>query len=74
MGLRFSTVLLENGVAIPCVERGDPAGPALLLLHGYSDSWRSFEPLLEWLPASLRAVANPARAWRREQAGGRLFA
>ena len=33
----------------------------MLLLHGVSDSWRSFEPVLPHLPASLHAFALSQR-------------
>ncbi|MBD0275380.1 MAG: hypothetical protein ICV73_26060, partial [Acetobacteraceae bacterium] len=48
-------VELPDGLQLPYAERGDPAGPPLLLLllHGYTDSWRSFAPLLPHLPPSL---------------------
>jgi pimeloyl-ACP methyl ester carboxylesterase len=53
---------LPNGLRLPYTERGDPAGaPPLLLLHGYTDSWRSFAPLLPHLPASIRAIAPTMR-------------
>ncbi|HEX2113763.1 MAG TPA: alpha/beta hydrolase [Alphaproteobacteria bacterium] len=42
-------------------EQGDPSGVPLVLLHGYTDSWRSFEPLLHALPKWIRAVAVSQR-------------
>ncbi len=59
--LRSYTVALANGVSVPCVEHGDPAGTPLLLLHGLTDSWRSFEPVLSKFPASIRAIALTQR-------------
>lgn len=52
---------LPDGLRLPYAEHGDPAGAPLLLLHGYTDSWRSFAPLLPHLPASIRAVAPSMR-------------
>lgn len=43
------------------VEHGDPAGTPVLLLHGVTDSWRSFETVLPHLPASIRAFAVTQR-------------
>jgi pimeloyl-ACP methyl ester carboxylesterase len=43
------------------VEHGDPAATPLLLLHGLTDSWRSFEPVLSKFPASIRAIAFTQR-------------
>ncbi|HWT11539.1 MAG TPA: hypothetical protein VN231_02180, partial [Allosphingosinicella sp.] len=37
---RKRQVALPNGIRISYVELGDPAGPPLLLLHGYTDSSR----------------------------------
>lgn len=42
------------------VETGSD-GPTLLLLHGYADSWRSFEPLLGALGKDFRIVALDQR-------------
>jgi pimeloyl-ACP methyl ester carboxylesterase len=52
---------LATGVTLPYVEQGDPAGVPVLLLHGVTDSWRSFEPVLPHLPASLHAFAVTQR-------------
>jgi len=59
--LRHSVVTLPNGIALPCVEHGAPDGQPLLLLHGYTDSWRSFEPILPLLPHDIRALAITQR-------------
>jgi pimeloyl-ACP methyl ester carboxylesterase len=55
------TIHLPNGVKLQYVEQGDPAGIPVLLLHGYTDSWRSFEPVLPYLPASIHAFALTQR-------------
>lgn len=52
---------LGNGIALHVVERGSPAGTPVLLLHGVTDSWRSFEPVLPHLPDSIRAIAPSQR-------------
>jgi len=47
---RKRQVALPNGIRISYVELGDPAGPPLLLLHGYTDSsrvWTILAPYLE---------------------------
>jgi non-heme chloroperoxidase len=59
--MRSYTVTLDNGLSVPCVEHGDPTGTPLLLLHGYPDSWRSFEPVLSKFSASIRAIAFTQR-------------
>jgi pimeloyl-ACP methyl ester carboxylesterase len=52
---------LTNPIALPYVEQGDPDGVPVLMLHGWSDSWRSYEPVLPHLPHELRAVAVTQR-------------
>jgi non-heme chloroperoxidase len=52
---------LATGVALPYVEHGDPGGVPAVLLHGYSDSWRSWELLLPALPEWLHVYALTQR-------------
>jgi pimeloyl-ACP methyl ester carboxylesterase len=52
---------LTNRIQLPYVEHGDPDGMPVLMLHGWSDSWRSFEPVLDHLPAGVRAIAATQR-------------
>lgn len=52
---------LDNGLTLPYAEQGDPGGVPVMLVHGYADSWRSFEPLLPHLPASIHAYAMTLR-------------
>jgi pimeloyl-ACP methyl ester carboxylesterase len=56
-----SVVLADRGVTLQYVEQGDPSGVPVILLHGVTDSWRSFEPLLPHLPSSFRAFAISQR-------------
>lgn len=58
---RSSLLRLPSGLPIPYVESGDPRGQPLVLLHGYSDSWRSFEPVLPHLPPGLRVLVPTQR-------------
>ena len=55
------SVELSTGVTLPYVEQGDPAGVPVLLLHGYTDSWRSWELVLSHLPDSIHAFALTQR-------------
>ena len=55
------TVSLPNGIRLPYVEQGEPGGVPIIFLHGITDSWRSFEPVLPRLPASVRAFALSQR-------------
>ena len=55
------SIALSSGVTLCYAEQGDPAGVPVLFLHGFTDSWRSFEPVLPHVPASIRAVALTQR-------------
>lgn len=54
-------VKLSTGVKLSYVEQGDPAGIPVILLHGYTDSWHSFEPVLPHLSESLHVFALTQR-------------
>lgn len=58
---RTAGVALPTGVRLCYAELGDPAGHAVLLLHGLSDSRRSFDRLLPLLPPSLRLIVPDQR-------------
>ena len=58
---RVASVVLSTGVTLPYVEQGAASGVPVLLLHGYADSWRFFEPLLDHLPDSVHAFAPTQR-------------
>lgn len=49
-GLRLSQINLSTGVRMHYAEFGDPAGVPIVFLHGTSDSWYSFSPVLDYLP------------------------
>lgn len=59
--MKSATVALPGGVTLDYAESGDPRGLPVLLLHGYSDSRRSFEPLMAQLPRHLRVLAVSQR-------------
>jgi non-heme chloroperoxidase len=52
---------LPNGIRLDYAEQGDPNGVPVLLLHGVTDSRRSWDPVLPHLPRSIRAVALSQR-------------
>src|SRR4051794_19459730 len=56
-----ATVQIASGPELSYAERGDRAGPALVLLPGPTDSWVSYQEVLELLPTSIRAVAVSQR-------------
>ena len=61
MAHEIKSVELPTGVKLEYVEQGDPSGIPVLLLHGISDSWHSFELVLPHLPESIRAIALTQR-------------
>jgi non-heme chloroperoxidase len=48
-------------IKLPYVEQGDASRVPVVMLHGVTDSWRSFEPVLRHLPADIRAIAVTQR-------------
>lgn len=57
----FGEQPLETGVTLHYAEQGDPRGEPLVPLHGLSDSWFSYSPLLPLLPPHLHAYALSLR-------------
>lgn len=55
------SIELPGRVRLEYVEQGDPGGVPVVMLHGVTDSWRSFEPVLPHLPESIRAFAVTQR-------------
>ena len=60
-GPRFGWVTLETGIRMHYAEQGDAAGMPIILLHGYSDSWFSFSPVLPFIPQTWRVFALDLR-------------
>jgi pimeloyl-ACP methyl ester carboxylesterase len=50
---------LGNDLRLQYAERG--RGPAIIFVHGYSDSWYSFESIMRRLPDDVRALAPTQR-------------
>ena len=59
--LTFGDQPVATGVTLRYAVQGDPGGPAVILLHGYSDSWFSFSPVLPLLPVGYRVYALDQR-------------
>jgi pimeloyl-ACP methyl ester carboxylesterase len=57
----LAAAALSTGVRLRYAGSGAPGGKAVLLLHGYTDSWFSYSPVLPRLSPSLRAVAASQR-------------
>lgn len=57
-----SRVTLASGLTLSCVEHGSgPADSTVVLLPGPTDSWRSYQPVLDRLPAAVHAIAASPR-------------
>jgi non-heme chloroperoxidase len=64
MGMGFddtASIGLPTGVVLPYAEQGDDSGVPVVFVHGYSDSWRSWEPVLPYLPESIHAFVPTQR-------------
>lgn len=61
MAPEIKSVELLKDVTLQYAQQGNPSGTPVLLLHGLSDSWHSFERVLPHLPESIRAFALTQR-------------
>jgi len=59
--LELRRVALPSGVALEVAEQGPRGGTPLLLLHGATDSWLSFEPVLPHLDPDRHVVVPSQR-------------
>ena len=59
--ITLDVATLPGGVRIPYAEHGSPDGIPVVMLHGISDSWRSFEPVLPHLPDHVHAFSLTQR-------------
>jgi non-heme chloroperoxidase len=59
--LRFARYRLPSGLCLHVAEFGPQDGQAVLMLHGYADSWFSYSRILPLLPAGLRAIVPDQR-------------
>ncbi|WP_262689910.1 alpha/beta fold hydrolase [Kordiimonas aestuarii] len=54
---------LPSGVTLEYFEQGSRAAPATIFIHGYPDSWRSYQEVLAFLPDDVHAVAVSLRGF-----------
>src|ERR671921_2542583 len=59
--IQFATMPLKTGLRLHYAEQGDLTGEAIVLLHGYSDSWFSFSRVLPLLSPEYHAFALTQR-------------
>lgn len=56
------TARLASGLRLPYAESGDPRGTPIIMLHGVTDSWRSFERIIPRIARrGIRAIALTQR-------------
>jgi pimeloyl-ACP methyl ester carboxylesterase len=55
------TISLPGRLKLEYAEQGDPAGTPVIFLHGFTDSWHSFEMIFQHLPAHIHAYALSLR-------------
>lgn len=59
--LKEQTISLANGVQLSYAERGKSKNKQVIFVHGYTDSWHSFEKVLQMLPENIHAIAVTLR-------------
>ena len=55
------SIQLSTGVKLQFVEQGNAKGIPVIMLHGYTDSWHSYETTLPFLPSSMHVFAISQR-------------
>jgi non-heme chloroperoxidase len=63
LAVRFVRVRLATGPVLHYAESGNPDGQPVVFLHGWPDSWFSFNLVLPVLPEALRALAVDLRGF-----------
>lgn len=58
---RMTSIPLATGVTLNYIEQGDDHGDAVILLHGWPDSWHSYERVLSLLAPSHHVYALDQR-------------
>ena len=59
--VRFSEARLPTGVTLRYAEQGAADGQPVIFLHGYTDSWFSFSPVLPYFDSTYRVFALSQR-------------
>ena len=61
--LTEQSIRLPDGATVRYVEQGPADETPLILLHGFPDSWLSYETVLANLPSTIRAIALSQRGF-----------
>lgn len=57
----LKNISLSTGVDMQYAEQGDASGTPVIFLHGYTDSWYSYEKVMHLLPPSIHGFALSQR-------------
>lgn len=57
----FANIQLATGVTLNYLEQGNPHGEALILLHGYTDSWNTYALVLPLMSSNYHVFALDQR-------------
>lgn len=57
----LKTITLSNNITLEYAEQGYTGGTPVIFLHGYTDSWHSYETVLPHLPENIHAFALTQR-------------
>jgi pimeloyl-ACP methyl ester carboxylesterase len=57
------SIQLPTGVTLQYAEQGMTTGIPVILLHEFTDSWHSWEPVLPYLPEGIHAFALSQRGY-----------
>lgn len=60
-------IALKTGVELEYVEQGNPNGIPVVMLHGITDSWHSYETTLPYLPGNFHVFAITQRGHGNSQ-------
>lgn len=60
-GYDLKSIQLPNGIHLEYAEKGSSSAIPVIFLHGFTDSWHSFEHVLPLLPQSIHAFALSQR-------------
>jgi pimeloyl-ACP methyl ester carboxylesterase len=50
------TIALPNGESLAYIDRGEQSGPAVVLIHGYTDNARDWVPMLPYVSSRYRLI------------------
>src|SRR3984957_2754794 len=50
------SLALPNGETLAYIDRGDPSGPTVVLIHGYTDNARDWVPMLPYVSKHYRLI------------------